>query len=59
MKRIAIKVVLEQEIWISEEVWENFGEKLPSDVEDVEMLQHEALTTVTELVKAEKFYPLK
>ncbi|ASA22624.1 hypothetical protein [Paenibacillus donghaensis] len=50
MKRVAIKVTLEREIWISKEVWEeSFGEQLPCDIEDLEMLEDESLRSNTEL----------
>lgn len=54
MKRVAIKVTLEKEIWISKDAWENsFMEQLPEDVEDLEMLQDECIMTNTELKGAE------
>ncbi|MRX70858.1 hypothetical protein GJU40_01585 [Bacillus lacus] len=49
MKRVAIRVTLEREIWLKKDVWESFGEQLPTDVEDLEMLEAECLLTNTEL----------
>lgn len=53
MKKVSVKVTLERTLWLSEEVWEGFGEELPQDMEDLEMLQDEALTWETVLAKAE------
>lgn len=54
MKRVAIKVTLEREIWIRKDVWESsFGEQLPQDMEDLEMLEDECIMTSTELKSAE------
>lgn len=54
MKRVAIKVTLEKEIWVSKEVWEeSFSEQLPCDVDDLEMLTDECLMSNTELKNAE------
>jgi hypothetical protein len=54
MKKVAIKVTLEREVWLSEEVWEkSFGEQLPQDMDDLEMLQDECLMTNIELKGAE------
>jgi hypothetical protein len=54
MKRVAIRVTLEREVWIRKDVWEeSFGEQLPQDMEDLEMLQDECLMTNTDLKRAE------
>lgn len=54
MKRVAIKVTLEREIWISKDVWEeSFGEQLPLDMEDLDMIQDECSMYNTELKSAE------
>jgi len=53
MKRVAIKVTLEKEIWLDEDVWKNFGEQLPSDMEDLEMLEDEKILSNIELKSAE------
>ena len=54
MKRVVIKVTLEREIWIRKDVWESsFGEQLPQDMEDLEMLEDECIMTYTELKSAE------
>lgn len=56
MKRVAIKVTLEREIWLREEIWrDNFGEQLPQDMEDLDMLEDECVMTNTELKKSEVF----
>lgn len=53
MKRVLIKVTLERVVLLSEEAWESFNKELPLDMEDLEMLQDEANTYTTELIKAE------
>lgn len=53
MKKVSVKVTLERTIWLSEDSWEGFGEVLPNDMEDLEMLQDESLTWETILTKAE------
>lgn len=54
MKRVAIKVFLEREIWIDKDVWEDeFGGELPSDMEDLEMLEEASTRYNTEFKKAE------
>jgi hypothetical protein len=54
MERVAIKVILEREVWIRKDIWEDsFGEQLPQDMEDLEMLQDECLMTNTEFKSAE------
>ncbi len=54
MKRVAIKVTLEREIWLSKEVWEEgFGEQLPQDMDDLDMIEEECLRRNTEFKKAE------
>lgn len=53
MKRVAIKVTLEKEIWLDEDVWKNFGEQLPSDMEDLEMLEDEKILSNIELKSTE------
>lgn len=54
MKNVAIKVVLEREIWIEKDVWENdFNSQLPADVEQLGLLEDECLMTNTELKNAE------
>lgn len=53
MKRVAIKVTLEKEIWLDEDVWKSFGEQLPSDMEDLEMLEDEKILSNIELKSAE------
>jgi hypothetical protein len=54
MKRIAIKVILEKEVWVDNDVWENsFGEQLPIDMEDLEMLEDECLMSNIQLKGAE------
>lgn len=56
MKRVAIKVTLEREIWLREEIWrDSFGEQLPQDMEDLDMLEDECVMTNTELKKSEVF----
>ncbi|MEB5480953.1 hypothetical protein P8825_15410 [Shouchella clausii] len=49
MKKVAIKVTLEKEIWLTEESWEGFGEQLPLDIDDLEMLEDECLLSNIEL----------
>lgn len=56
MKLIPIKITLLQTVLLSEEAWNDFGELLPEDMEDLEMLQDQALTYETELVKAQVVY---
>lgn len=52
--RVAIKVFLEQEIWIDKNVWEDeFNGELPSDMEDLEMLEEASTRYNTELKNAE------
>lgn len=54
MKRVAIKVFLEREIWIDKDVWEkDFGGELPCDMEQLDELEDECSRTNTELKKAE------
>ena len=50
MKQILIEVTLKRHIWIDKNEWENgFGEQLPTDMDDLEMLEDEASKTITEL----------
>jgi hypothetical protein len=54
VKRVAIKVLLEREIWIDKDVWEDeFDGELPSDMEDLEMLEEASTRYNTELKNAE------
>ncbi|WP_458123375.1 hypothetical protein [Paenibacillus sp. Z3-2] len=54
MKRVAIKVLLEREIWIDKDVWEDeFDGQLPSDMEDLEMLEEASTRYNTELKNVE------
>jgi hypothetical protein len=54
MKKVAIKVTLEREIWLSKEVWEkSFGEQLPQDMDDLDMIEDESLRRNTEFKNAE------
>lgn len=50
MRRVVIEVTLKRHIWVDKDKWENgFCEELPSDMEDLEMLEDEFTRTVTEL----------
>lgn len=54
MKKVAIKVTLEREIWINKNVWEkSFEEQLPHDMEDLEFLEDESSRINTEFKGAE------
>lgn len=54
MKKVAIKVTLEREIWLSKEVWEeSFGGQLPQDMDDLDMIEEECLRRNTEFKNAE------
>lgn len=53
MNWVAIKVTLEKEIWLDKDIWESFGEQLPSDIEDLEMLEDEKILSTIELKSAE------
>ena len=52
-EKIAIRVTLEQDIWLDKETWDSFGQRLPVDMDDLEMLQSESLSCEMELVKAD------
>jgi hypothetical protein len=52
-EKVAIKVTLHREIWLSKETWESFGEQLPIDDDDLEMLEGEALMYNTQFKSAE------
>ncbi len=44
MKKVAIKVQLEQEIWLDEETWENkFSKELPTNMDEVNDFQENCL----------------
>ena len=54
MKRVAIKLTLEKELWIDKDVWEkDFGGDLPCDMEQFDELEAECTRSNTELKKAE------
>lgn len=52
MKRVAIKVTLEKEIWLTKETWQGFGEQLPQDMEDLEMIEDEKILSNVEFKDA-------
>jgi hypothetical protein len=50
MNRVAIEVTIKRTVLLRRDVWEDsFSKQLPTDMEDLEMLQDESLTISDEL----------
>lgn len=59
-KVVAIKIMKVEKILIEESVWENsFGESLPLDLDDIEMLKDECITSYEEFAYAEASDPFE